>query len=225
MRVHGCLDPQSCVDPVDFYHTGIAADVVNGIASFSSLSIDFAGKRFRLRFELEGSKGKIAVTGSYFEVVTGEPTYLHVHRRPALAYSNGQPFGQQPVVVVQDAGRNRIHQLSNLDGYVTASLMAKHQYRTNTSMVAVVFSGAGCTGKRRHLNEKDFPPGFMVDGWDACNDKWDDGADIVCPCDGTGLRCFALLSFLLLILLLLLLFFFPAEVSGYYIEPPLSPTH
>lgn len=201
LRVQGCLSPQTCRDPVDFYHTGIAADVVDGVASFSSLNVDFEGHRFRLRYELQGTNATvaapgsyfsrydlqstnatIAVTGSYFSVITGEPTYLHVHQPAAIAYGNGQPFGQQPVVVVQDAGRNRIHQLTKWDGYITASLVPAHQVRTNTSMVAVLFAGAGCTGKRRRLNEKDFPPGFLVDGWDACEDKWDDGTDIVRRC-------------------------------------------
>jgi hypothetical protein len=77
---------------------------VNGVATFSGLSIDKAGTGYTLT---ASSSGLTSDTSNVFNVVAGTATRLAFTTPPAGAVA-GVPFTTQPVVTIQDANGNTV---------------------------------------------------------------------------------------------------------------------
>ena len=123
--VHGCLSPELCLDPEDFYVDHMAATAEEGVVTFSELSIDTVGTGYILQFELEGSNGSVVVLGDALDIELGSPTFLATTDIVATtATANGEALSIVPSVVVWDSGFNRITDLSTEDGFVVASVEA-----------------------------------------------------------------------------------------------------
>jgi hypothetical protein len=125
--VHGCLSPETCLDPEDFYVDGLAAVAEDGVVTFTELSIDTIGSGYRLQFELEGSDGNITVvTDANLDIINAPPAFLaasslggHGHWANGEAQSDSPNSPVMPLVVsVWDAGFNRIQDLTTGNGFV-----------------------------------------------------------------------------------------------------------
>jgi hypothetical protein len=137
--VHGCLSPELCLDPDDFYVDGLAATAESGVVTFRALSVDVAGAGYRLRFELEGSDGNVTVDGEALEIALGEPAFLAAEdlvlggagagggasaaANNGRVWADGDALAEPPVVVLWDAGFNRLARLTTDDGMVVAAVV------------------------------------------------------------------------------------------------------
>lgn len=95
--------------------------VENGVADFSDLRLDKAGNNYVLRFEVSHLQPTHAYTepGVYvdsdpFDVTYGEPAQLAIVQPAGEAWAGGQPFGQQPIVHIQDAGGNTLDDIDDV---------------------------------------------------------------------------------------------------------------
>jgi hypothetical protein len=75
-------------------------ETVNGVATFSGLSIDKAGSGYTLTAT---GRSLAPATSEPFDIAPGAATKLSFARQPVGA-KFGEPFSVQPVVVVQDSG-------------------------------------------------------------------------------------------------------------------------
>jgi hypothetical protein len=80
-------------------------NAVNGIATFSGLSIDKAGAGYTLTAT---SPGMTTATTTAFSVSAGPATKLIVTTQPSSGNTSGAAFGTQPRVTIQDASGNTV---------------------------------------------------------------------------------------------------------------------
>ena len=80
-------------------------NAVNGIATFSGLSIDKAGTGYTLTAT---SPGMTTTTTTAFSVSAGPATKLIVTTQPSSSNTSGAVFGTQPRVTIQDASGNTV---------------------------------------------------------------------------------------------------------------------
>jgi hypothetical protein len=128
------------------------ARVTRGVATFSRLRLDVAGPEYALRFsvarEIEREeRGALArgcdrdddelrrvfVDSAVFPVFVGPPHALRVVTRIGDAWFGGQPFGQQPVISVVDAGGNWLRNVTGMT--VTAVLDTSFSNSSNASLI------------------------------------------------------------------------------------------
>ncbi len=119
--------------------TTVAA--VDGVATFTGLSIDDAGIGYVLRFDADGLE---STDTDGFNVDRGPATKLGFITPPNGA-TGGTPFSTQPVLVVLDAGGNVV---DNDSGNVSVSLGAGPGTLSGTTAVAAVNGVATFSGLR-----------------------------------------------------------------------------
>ena len=80
-------------------------NVVNGVATFSGLSVNLVGSGYTLKAT---SGALTAATSSAFDVVPRVAAKLAFTTQPSSSNTAGAPLGTQPVVTIQDAGGNTV---------------------------------------------------------------------------------------------------------------------
>ncbi|HEX8212012.1 MAG TPA: invasin domain 3-containing protein [Longimicrobium sp.] len=108
--------------------TTVAA--VNGVATFSNLSLDKAGTGYTLAF---ASGGLTGATSSAFNVTAGAAAKLVLVTQPSDSVQSGAAFPRQPVVQLQDANGNPVAQ-------------------AGVSVTAAIASGGGTLGGTATIN-------------------------------------------------------------------------
>ena len=119
---------------------------IKGLAFYTDLRIDLAGKNYQLIFRSIDTLGNLipaqnAIFGP-FDVLTGNPFQLFIKQQPltqleggnvGLIGQPGQNLAQQPIIVVQDAGGNTVPATSVSGVLVTAVLYQNGQPSTSFS--------------------------------------------------------------------------------------------
>ena len=109
---------------------------VNGIATFSGLRVDTAGKGYTLQFGKRGG-GYKTVTSDAFDVNVGPAFQLIVARQPNISNiatiggGKGQPgytLRTQPIITIHDAGGNQV--------MVTSRKISAELYRINQQAIS-----------------------------------------------------------------------------------------
>lgn len=108
------------------------ARVTRGVATFARLRLDVAGPEYALRFTV-AHDAAVTVDTIVFPVFVGPPHSLRVVAPVGNAWFGGQPFGQQPVISVVDAGGNWLRNVTGMT--VTASLDTAFNNASNATLV------------------------------------------------------------------------------------------
>ncbi|CAE7928859.1 unnamed protein product, partial [Symbiodinium sp. KB8] len=125
---------------------GLEVPVIEGIATFENLTLNYVGLNYTLRFissltpsdrrghgygyghpEGDDSGEVISVESFPFHNLYGEPTGLEVYRPVGKVWAGGQPFARQPVVALVDGGRNIMRE------YINATITAEILDGTNSN--------------------------------------------------------------------------------------------
>ncbi|CAM9243696.1 unnamed protein product, partial [Ectocarpus sp. 8 AP-2014] len=122
--------------------------MTEGVATFSGLFLDRAGRNVKLRFSLydfDRATGDWIETGvhldtDFFHVGEGTPTALHLEQDVDGAWAGGRGFKKQPYLTVADVGGGTITMDSTtmVTASVTPSLMVNHDVTVDTSSDASV---------------------------------------------------------------------------------------
>ena len=97
--------------------TNYTATAVNGVATFSGLTLNTLVGNYTLTFS-DATDAVPSVTSSSIAVAAGTASKLAVTTQPALGEVTGVPLVTQPVVKVEDAGANVV---ASASGSVTAT--------------------------------------------------------------------------------------------------------
>jgi hypothetical protein len=127
--------------------TALTVQLVRGVATFTNLEIDLFGNDYRLSFafanKLTGVERWVAtglvMESSIFNVVIGSVSQLKLIRGAGNAWAGGQPFLDQPMLVLEDGGANAADDsTSQISAFMVTSLAAAGSVVVDSSAAAVV---------------------------------------------------------------------------------------
>ena len=123
---------------------------VNGVATFSGLSVDLAGTNK----VLTATSGTLtsATTSPAFTITAGTATKVALTTQPSASTVAGTAFAQQPVVTIQDAQGNTV---TSATDNVTIALTTGTGTLSGTATVAAVAGVATFTGLKINLTGTD----------------------------------------------------------------------
>ena len=123
---------------------------VNGVATFSGLSVDLAGTNK----VLTATSGTLtsATTSPAFTITAGTATKVALTTQPSASTAAGTAFAQQPVVTIQDAQGNTV---TSATDNVTIALTTGTGTLSGTATVAAVAGVATFTGLKINLTGTD----------------------------------------------------------------------
>ena len=123
---------------------------VNGVATFSGLSVDLAGTNK----VLTATSGTLtsATTSPAFTITAGTATKIALTTQPSASTVAGTAFAQQPVVTIQDAQGNTV---TSATDNVTIALTTGTGTLSGTATVAAVAGVATFTGLKINLTGTD----------------------------------------------------------------------
>lgn len=98
---------------VEEYRNGVSLDVLSGAVEYADLCVNRAGEDYSIKFslfdEFDIELGSVIQQG--FTVETGEPFQIGVIESPSIV--NGHEWSANPVVAVQDRGRNTVNSIND----------------------------------------------------------------------------------------------------------------